>query len=114
MRRKIRHKRVRRKLSGTKAIPRLFVFRSNRYTYVQLIDDEGGRVLFSGFTGSAEFKDKIKNTGNIKAANELGKFIAAKVKDKGVEKIRFDRSGYKYHGRVKAVAEGAREGGLVF
>jgi large subunit ribosomal protein L18 len=101
IKRKRRHKRVRAKIKGTKDIPRLCVFRSNKYIYAQIIDDEKSKTLISA-------KSELKN------ANKLGKDIAQKAIGKKVKKIVFDRGGYKYHGHVKALAEGAREAGLKF
>lgn len=102
-----RHRRVRAKIKGTADILRLCVFRSARHIYAQLIDDETGKTLV--------FADdsKIKSSG-VAAAKEVGKLIAKKASEKKIEKVVFDRGGYKYHGRVKALAEGAREGGLKF
>ncbi len=104
-----RHKRIRARIFGTKEIPRLFVFRSSRYLYAQLIDDEKGKTLVSANDQKLE-----KIQGKINKANELGKLIAKKALEKKISKVLFDRGGYKYHGRVKSLAEGAREGGLKF
>lgn len=104
-----RHNRVRAKVLGTKDVPRLSVFRSNRGFFIQLIDDSVGKTLAS--VDSKELKSKMKKTD---AAKEGGKLIAKKAIDKKIGKVVFDRGGYRYHGRVKAVAEGAREGGLKF
>jgi len=104
-----RKKRVRAKISGTKLIPRLSVFRSNKSMYVQIINDKDGKTIISAH--SNEIKKKSKKT---EISFELGKIIAKKALEKNIEKIIFDRSSYKYHGRVKALAEGAREGGLKF
>lgn len=102
--RKRRHRRIRAKIKGIAKIPRLCLFRSNKYMYAQFVDDQkGGHTIFS-----------IKGVNTVKGAHELGKKIAAEAKEKNIEKILFDRGGYKYHGRVRAVAEGAREGGLNF
>lgn len=102
-----RHRRIRAKISGTAKSPRLCVFRSNQYIYAQLIDDEKSEIIASA-----------KGKNNIKQAKEVGKEIAKKAKNlpvgRQVEKAVFDRGGYKYHGKVKALAEGAREGGLKF
>ena len=98
-----RHRRVRNKISGTAARPRLDVFRSAKHIYAQIIDDEQGVTLVSDFNG---------NGGNVEAAAEIGKKIAAKALEKGITEVVFDRGGYVYHGRVKALADGAREGGL--
>lgn len=105
-----RHKRVRAKISGTNKVPRLCVFRSNKHVYAQLIDDENGRILL--FAKDSEISKKLKGKTNV--SKEVGKLIAKKAIDKKFEKVVFDRSGYQYHGRVKSLAEGAREGGLKF
>jgi len=120
-----RHKRIRAKVSGTGKRPRLCVFRSVKHIYVQLIDDKKGRTLVTA--NDLEFKklkketkkEKIKRTQKSLSkkatiAYEVGKLIAEKAIKKKIKKITFDRGGYKYHGRVKAIAEGAREGGLKF
>ena len=105
-----RHRRVRGKVSGTAERPRLVVFRSNRGIFAQLVDDEAGRTLASA-TWLANRGHKGTKT---EQAAEVGKALAAAAKKAGVETCVFDRSGYLYHGRVKALAEGAREGGLRF
>ncbi|MFA5109438.1 MAG: 50S ribosomal protein L18 [Patescibacteria group bacterium] len=104
-----RHDRVRAKVSGTAVRPRLSVFRSNRAMFLQLIDDFTGQTLVS-----AAAKEIKKTAGKIDLGKELGKLIAEKAKAKKITKVTFDRGAYKYHGRVKAVADGAREGGLEF
>ena len=106
-----RHKRVRAKISGTPEMPRLNVFRSNTNIYAQVIDDVNGVTL-----ASASSLDKAIEGygGNIAAATAVGKLVAERAKAKGIETVVFDRGGYLYHGRVKALAEGAREGGLKF
>ena len=104
-----RHKRVRGKISGTPERPRLDVFRSNMHIYAQIIDDEQGVTLVSASTMDKDFNG---NGGNVEAAAEIGKKIAAKALEKGITEVVFDRGGYVYHGRVKALADGAREGGL--
>jgi large subunit ribosomal protein L18 len=106
-----RHRRIRAKVIGTKERPRLSVFRSNQHICVQLIDDEKGKTLVS--VSDLKVKKK-KGLTKTEIAKEVGKSIAKKALEKRIEKIVFDRGGYKYHGRVKAVAEGAREGGLEF
>ena len=108
--RKRRHQRVRNKISGTILVPRLNVFRSNSQIFAQIIDDENGITLVS----SSSVELKIKNGGNIEGATLVGKDIAEKAKKKNIEKVVFDRGGYLYHGRVKALAEAARENGLEF
>lgn len=106
-----RHKRVRSKISGTPEMPRLNVFRSEANIYAQVIDDVSGKTLVS-----ASSLDKAIEGygGNIAAATAVGKLVAERAKAKGIETVVFDRGGYLYHGRVKALAEGAREGGLQF
>jgi len=108
--RKRRHQRVRNKISGTTNVPRLNVFRSNSQIFAQIIDDENGTTLVS----SSSVELKIKNGGNVEGATLVGKDIAEKAKKKNIEKVVFDRGGYLYHGRVKALAEAARENGLEF
>ena len=102
------HKRIRQKLSGTAERPRLNVFRSLNHIYVQVIDDQNGVTLASAST------IKLKTGGNVAAAKEIGKTIAELAKEKGVKKVVFDRGGFLYHGRVKALADAAREAGLEF
>jgi large subunit ribosomal protein L18 len=104
-----RHRRVRGKLAGTAERPRLVVFRSNRGISAQLIDDEIGRTL-----ASASWKGSGTSGTKTEQANAVGKALAASAKEAGIESCVFDRAGYLYHGRVKALAEGAREGGLAF
>ena len=106
-----RHKRVRAKISGTPEMPRLNVFRSEANIYAQVIDDVNGVTLVS-----ASSLDKAIDGygGNIAAATAVGKLVAERAKAKGIENVVYDRGGYLYHGRVKALAEGAREGGLKF
>jgi len=107
--RTIRHKRVRSVVSGSSQKPRLAVFRANKHIYAQLIDDKTGTTLSAA--SSAEITKKDKKTS---VAGEVGKAIAAKAMAKNISEVVFDRGGYAYHGRVKALAEGAREGGLKF
>ncbi len=106
-----RKKRTRARLSGSLDRPRLSVFRSNSYTYVQIIDDENGKTLASAST--MELKKQTKSTGK-ELAEKLGELIAKKAIEKGVKKVVFDRGNYNYHGRVQAVADAARKGGLEF
>ncbi len=108
-----RHKRVRGKISGTPECPRLNVFRSETNIYAQIIDDVAGVTLVSASSLDKEFSARGKG-GNMEAAAEVGKLLAQRAKAKGIENVVFDRGGYLYHGRVKALAEGAREGGLQF
>ena len=109
--RKHRHVRVRGKISGTPECPRLNVFRSNANIYAQLIDDVNGVTLASANTLEKEFEGA---TGNMEAAKKVGLVLAERAKAKGIEEVVFDRGGYIYHGRVAALADGAREGGLKF
>jgi len=108
-----RHKRIRKKISGTKENPRLSVYRSLKNIYAQLINDDDSNTLLTCSTLHKEIKGKSKS-GNIKAAALLGELLARKAKEKGIERVTFDRSGYKYHGCIKAVAEAARKNGLTF
>jgi large subunit ribosomal protein L18 len=109
-----RHLRIRNKIIGTKGVPRLSVFRSLKNTYVQLIDDIEGKTLLSFSTAGKDIKAKLKYGGNVKAASLLGEEFAKQASAKGIKKIVFDRGGYLYHGRLKALAEGLRKGGLQF
>ena len=104
-----RHRRVRGKISGTAERPRLDVFRSSKHIYAQIIDDVAGVTLVSASTLEKGFEGF---GGNVAAANKVGKMIAEKALAKGIKQVVFDRGGFVYHGRVKALAEGAREGGL--
>ena len=106
---KIRHKRIRAKISGTTERPRLSVFRSNKHIFLQLIDDSSQKTLAS----ASDLKIKKRGT-KTEIAKEVGEELAKLAKAKKIKKVVFDRGGYKYHGRVKASAEGAREGGLNF
>jgi large subunit ribosomal protein L18 len=109
--RKIRRaRRVRAKIKGTKEVPRLAVYRSNKNIYAQLIDDENHNTLLS----SSSLKIKDKKLNKTEMAKLIGKLIAEKAKEQGISKIVFDRRSYKYHGRVKALAEALRENGLIF
>ncbi len=107
-----RHLRVRKKVQGTLERPRLVVFRSSKHIYAQLVDDQKGVTL----AGAADSSEGIAVEGRGKVARSfaLGRLIATKAKEKGIKKVVFDRGGYQYHGRVKAVADGARKGGLEF
>jgi large subunit ribosomal protein L18 len=106
------HARIRRKLRGTEERPRLAVYRSLKHIYVQVIDDTRGRTLAAA--SSAEKNGPAANGGNIAGAREIGRLIAGRCKEKGIAKVVFDRGGYLYHGRVKALADAAREAGLEF
>ncbi len=109
-----RHKRVRGKISGTPEIPRLCVFRSNKYIYAQIIDDVEGVTLVSASSMEPELKADFPNGSNKEAAKAVGQLIGKKAVEKGISKVVFDRGGYLYHGRVKELADGARESGLQF
>ncbi len=112
--RKRRHLRVRKKVFGTPERPRLAVYRSNKHIYAQIIDDTKGHTLVSASTLDKELRGKLEKTWNREAAREVGKLIGKRALEKGIKKVVFDRGGYKYHGRVKELAEGAREAGLEF
>ena len=110
--RKRRHARVRKTVSGTVERPRLNVYRSNSHIYAQLIDDASGVTVASASTVDKELN--LDATGNVEAAKKVGELIAKRAQDKGFKSVVFDRGGYLYHGRVKALAESAREAGLEF
>lgn len=109
-----RRQRIRRKISGSEARPRLSVFRSARHIYAQIIDDGKGQTLVAASTLSGELKDKLSGLKKADAAKEVGKLLAAKAREKGISLVTFDRNGFIYHGRVKAVADSCRENGLEF
>ncbi len=113
-----RHKKIRARVKGTTSIPRLYVFRSLNYIYAQLIDDDKGKTLVSASEKDIKGKtksDKAKDlSGKIEKAFKVGEFIAKKATEAKIKKVVFDRGGHKYHGRVKALAEGARQSGLEF
>ena len=94
--------------------PRLSVFRSSKQIYAQIIDDQAGRTLAAASSIDKDLKGKLKTGATVEAASEVGKLLAARAKDAGVEVVVFDRGGYKFHGRVKALADAARESGLTF
>jgi large subunit ribosomal protein L18 len=108
--RKRRHRRVRGRVEGTAARPRLAVYRSNKGIYAQVIDDDAGHTLAAASTGQLSTASGSKS----EQAGEVGKLVAQRARDAGIERVVFDRGGYLYHGRVKALADGAREGGLEF
>lgn len=113
--RKKRHLRVRRKVRGTADRPRLSVYRSLRHMYAQVIDDERSITLAAASTLDPAVRGRLTaGTGNVDAAREVGRELARRALEKGITKVVFDRGGNRYHGRVAAVAEGAREGGLQF
>ncbi len=109
-----KHTRVRKKIEGTPQRPRLNVFRSLKNIYVQIIDDTTGVTLVAASTIDEALKGKLASGGNKDAAREVGKLIGQKAIEKGITQVVFDRGGYLYHGRVKELAEGAREAGLDF
>ena len=112
--RRNKHRRIRSRLSGTPEKPRLAVFRSNNHMYAQVIDDEAGKTIVSASTLQADVKSGLEKTNNVEAASKLGEVIAKKAIDNGVKNVVFDRGGYIYQGKVKALAEAAREAGLEF
>ncbi len=109
-----RHRRVRAKVSGTAERPRLNVFRSLKHTYASLIDDNKGHTLAAASTVEGDYRKGGKSGGNIDGAKTVGELIANRAKDKGIDKVVFDRGGNKYHGRIKQLADAARKGGLEF
>jgi large subunit ribosomal protein L18 len=112
--RDVRHHRLRRYVRGSAARPRLAVFRSLNHLYAQLIDDEAGRTLVGVDSRSPGFRARQATGGNVAAAKIVGELLAEKARARGIERVIFDRGGYKYHGRVKALADAARAGGLAF
>lgn len=109
-----RHKRVRKKISGTPEKPRLNVYKSNASIYAQIIDDTEGKTLVQASSIDKELKETLKNGGNMEAAKAVGSLIGKRAKEKGIEKVVFDRSGYLYHGKIKELGDAAREAGLEF
>lgn len=109
-----RHLRVRNKISGTQERPRLNVFRSSKHVYAQIIDDTNGVTLVAASSNDKALKGEISNGGNVEAARKVGEAVAKLAKEKGIDSVVFDRGGYVYHGRVRALAEAAREAGLEF
>lgn len=109
-----RKKRVRKKVSGDAEQPRLTVYRSLRHTYAQLVDDDNGSTLVEASTMGRKIRDELPNGGNVEAAAKIGEAVARRALAIGIKCVRFDRNGYKYHGRVRALAEAARKAGLVF
>jgi len=108
------HERIRKNLSGNEARPRLCVFRSNKHIYAQIVDDMKGTTLTAASTLDGDTKAAVKSGGNIAAAKAVGKLVAQRALAKGINAVLFDRGGYIYHGRVKALADAAREAGLKF
>lgn len=109
-----RHRRVRKKVSGINERPRLSVYKSLQYIYAQLIDDSTGQTLASASSTDESLKSSLKNGGNIEAAKAVGMLLGKRALDKNISSAVFDRSGYPYHGKVKALADAAREAGLRF
>ncbi len=108
------HRRIRAKISGKPDRPRLCIYRSLKYIYAQIVDDSQGKTLVAASTAEKDVRGQLKQAGNIQASKLVGKSIAERAKAKGIKTVVFDRGGYLYHGRVKAVAEAARESGLEF
>lgn len=109
-----RHRRVRKKVTGTAERPRLAVYRSNRHVVAQVIDDEAGRTVAAASSVEKELRDATGNTGNKTGAAAVGRLVAERARAAGVSRVVFDRGGFRYHGRVAAVADAAREAGLEF
>ena len=109
-----KHRKIRNRLSGTAACPRLAVFRSNNHMYAQIIDDTVGNTLVSASTLQKDVKANLEKTNNVDAAAYLGKVIAEKALEKGIKDVVFDRGGFIYHGKIQALADAAREAGLEF
>ena len=109
-----KHRRIRHRLSGTTQAPRLAVFRSNQHMYAQIIDDSVGSTLVSASTLQEEVKAGLEYTNNIEAAAKVGEVIGKRAVEKGIKKVVFDRGGFLYHGKIKALADAAREAGLEF
>ena len=112
--RKKRHRRVRARITGTSERPRLNVFRSLSHIYAQVIDDSVGHTLAAASTLDTEVAGQIEDKGRKEQAEVVGQVVAERAKKAGIEEVIFDRGGYRYHGRIKALADGAREGGLKF
>ena len=108
------HERIRKKLRGTPERPRLAVHRSQAHIYAQVIDDDAGKTLAAASSRDKDVRTRLKRGGNVAAAKEVGGLLAARAKQKGIEKVVFDRGGFQYHGRIKALADAAREAGLKF
>jgi len=109
-----RKKSIRKRLSGDTERPRLCVFRSAKHIYAQLVDDNSGHTLVSASTVEKEVKEKSKFSNKVEAADFIGQRLAERAMDKGIKMVVFDRNGFLYHGRIKAVSEGARKAGLIF
>ena len=109
-----KHMKIRNRFSGTAERPRLAVFRSNSHVYAQVIDDVAGKTIVSASTLEKDIKAELKNTDDIEAATKVGDVVAKRALEKGIKAVVFDRGGYIYHGKVKALADAAREAGLEF
>ena len=109
-----RKKSIRSRIHGTAERPRLSIFRTASHMYAQIIDDNSGRTIVSASTLSKDLKGKLKSTGNIAAAVKVGELLSKEAKKKKIDTVSFDRNGFLYHGRVKALADAARDGGLKF
>ena len=109
-----KHMKIRNRFSGTAERPRLAVFRSNNHVYAQIIDDVAGKTIVSASTLEKDIKAELKNTDDIEAATKVGNVVAKRALEKGIKAVVFDRGGYIYHGKVKALADAAREAGLEF
>jgi large subunit ribosomal protein L18 len=108
------HRRIREKISGSPNRPRLCIYRSSKHVYAQIVDDTQGKTLVAASTAEKDVRGDLKQAGNIQASKLVGKAIAERAKAKGIQTVVFDRGGYLYHGRIKAVADAARESGLKF
>lgn len=113
-RRRIRHRRLRQRVVGTADRPRLSVFRSLRHIYAQVIDDTRGHTLVAASTREPEIASQVAGRKRVEQSRVVGRILAQRAREKGIVRVVFDRAGYAYHGRVKSLAEGAREGGLEF
>ena len=112
--RRKRQRRIRKAVSGTSERPRMAVFRSSKHIYAQIVDDESGITVAAASTLTADVREEGKVLGNIEGAKKVGAAVAAKARAAGIEQVVFDRGGYLYHGKIKALADAAREAGLVF
>jgi large subunit ribosomal protein L18 len=112
--RKRKHLSIRKKISGTSEKPRLAVFKSEKHIYAQIIDDMKGNTIASASTVDKELKKELKKTWNIEAAEKVGELLAKRAVEKGISNVVFDRGGFKYHGRIKSLADSARKAGLKF
>ncbi len=113
--RRLRRRRgIRKRVRGTSERPRLTVFRSGKHIYAQIVDDDAGLTVCEASTRSKQLRDQIESGGNVAAARTVGAALAERAKAKDIDRVCFDRSGFRYHGRIKALAEAAREGGLGF